>query len=74
MTDEEIISRIDSGEDSRTQFKREAIGVNDLAKELARGFIDNVRRRLNRPALAVTEVPSGMVKDVVLPKYRVPEF
>ena len=39
-----------------------------------RGFIDNVRRRLNRPALAVTEVPSGMVKDVVLPKYRVPEF
>ena len=35
MTDEEIISRIDSGEDSRTQFKREAIGVNDLAKELA---------------------------------------
>lgn len=34
MTDEEIISRIDSGEDSRTQFKREAIGVNDLAKEL----------------------------------------
>ena len=39
-----------------------------------RGFIDNVRRRLNRPALTVTEVPSGMVKDVVLPKYRVPEF
>ena len=39
-----------------------------------RGFIDNVRRRLNRPALAMTEVPSGMVKDVVLPKYRVPEF
>ena len=25
MTDEEIISRIDSGEDSRTQFKREAV-------------------------------------------------
>ena len=25
MTDEEIISRIDSGEDSRTQFKREAM-------------------------------------------------
>ena len=35
MTDEEIISRIEAGEDSRTQFKREAIGVNDLAKELA---------------------------------------
>ena len=35
MTDDEIISRIEAGEDSRTQFKREAIGVNDLAKELA---------------------------------------
>ena len=39
-----------------------------------RGFIDNVRRRLNRPVLSETAVPSGMVKDVVLPKYRVPEF
>ena len=39
-----------------------------------RGFIDNVRRRLNRPQLAATEVPPGMVKDVVLPKYRVPEW
>ena len=36
MTDEEIISRIEAGEDSRTQFKREAVGVNDLAKELQR--------------------------------------
>ena len=39
-----------------------------------RGFIDNVRTRLNRPPLMVTEVPPGMVKDVALPKYRVPEF
>ena len=39
-----------------------------------RGFIDNVRRRLNRPQLEATEVPPGMVKDVILPKYRVPEW
>ena len=39
-----------------------------------RDFIENVRRKLNRPSLSETAGPSGMVKDVVLPKYRVPEF
>lgn len=34
MTREEIISRIVQGEDSRTQFKRGAIGVAKLAAEL----------------------------------------
>lgn len=35
MTNEEITSRIAQGEDSRTQFKREPIGVSKLAAELA---------------------------------------
>ncbi len=35
MTDEEILTRIAQGEDSRTQFKRGAIGVSKLASELA---------------------------------------
>ena len=39
-----------------------------------RTFIGNVRRLLRRPALTETEVPPGMVRDVTLPKYRVPEF
>lgn len=34
MTSEEILSRIAQGEDSRTQFKRGAIGVAKLAAEL----------------------------------------
>ncbi len=34
MTSEEILSRIAQGEDSRTQFKRGAIGVVKLAAEL----------------------------------------
>jgi len=38
-----------------------------------RTFIGNLRRRLRRPALTATEVPVGMVRDVVLTHYRVPE-
>lgn len=34
MTSEEIVSRIAQGEDSRTQFKRGAVGVSKLAVEL----------------------------------------
>lgn len=39
-----------------------------------RTFIGNVRRKLCRPKLNETFVPPGMVRDVILPKYRVPEF
>ncbi len=39
-----------------------------------RRFIGNVRRRLGRPPLTETEVPPGMVKDVVLPNYHFPEI
>lgn len=38
-----------------------------------RTFIANVRARLNRPPIVETEVPPGMVRDVSLPQYRVPE-
>lgn len=39
-----------------------------------RMFIGNLRTRLNRPPLTEKEVPVGMVRDVVLTHYRVPEF
>ena len=39
-----------------------------------RTFIGNLRTRLNRPPLTEKEVPVGMVRDVVLTHYRVPEF
>ena len=37
-----------------------------------RTFIRNLRARLNRPPLTETEVPAGMVRDVVLTHYHVP--
>lgn len=39
-----------------------------------RTFIGNLRDRLHRPPLTATEVPVGMVRDVVLTRYRVPRF
>ena len=35
-----------------------------------RTFITNVRTALGRPALAETEVPAGMVRDVALPRFK----
>ena len=35
-----------------------------------RTFVGNVRRALRRPALAETEVPAGLVRDVALPRFR----
>ena len=35
-----------------------------------RTFVRNVRRALRRPALAETEVPAGLVRDVALPRFR----
>ena len=57
-------SRIDSGEDSRTQFKREAIGVNDLAKELA-AFANaegGVIHRIGGKTVLAVIVPEGVSK------------
>lgn len=39
-----------------------------------RTFITALRRRLNRPALVESEVPVGMVRDVVLTHYHEPSF
>lgn len=35
-----------------------------------RVFIGNVRTALNRPPLAESEVPVGLVRDVALPRFR----
>lgn len=37
-----------------------------------RTFIGGLRTRLRRPPLTATEVPAGMVRDVTLTRYRVP--
>lgn len=39
-----------------------------------RTFIASLRRRLNRPPITETEVPFGMVRDVVLTHYAMPCF
>lgn len=39
-----------------------------------RTFIRNVRRTLGRPAITEAEVPPGMVRDVILPRYFAPTF
>lgn len=46
-------------------------GACDYAQ---RNYINSIRRRLNRPPLTETEVPPGLVRDVVLPNYRIPEI
>jgi len=39
-----------------------------------RSFIANVRKRLNRPPISEKSVRPSMVRDVVLPDYRIPEI
>lgn len=39
-----------------------------------RTFIANVRRALGRPRIVESEVPPGMVRDVILPRYFSPSF
>lgn len=62
-----------SGPSSRALY-RLAIYQAGACEYGMRSFIANLRRILKRPVLTATEVPFGMVRDVVLTHYNVPQF